>query len=395
VQLLVNGTFAGPGADTTREAFDTFFRPAHPTIMVDFQAAGVTGPAYLAKLVSLAAAGTPPDVVYSGLADMPALVAKGLLRPVDDLVKTDARVRPADFFPVHWDAWHFQGKQYGLPWQGGPLVSYYNTDLFAAAGVPAPTEESWTWAALRDAGARLKRTLSSDDGRWPVDVETGHWQIWLYAAGGAVLDQAMTRCLLDTPQALQGLQMMSDLVLRDQLAPQPGDTGGAAPAQLFMASRMATIIMNRQGSSVEGFIQPQVAVTYLPRGPAGRFSQSPFDGFELGSGTPHVAAAWEVLTFRTGDQLRRLIHARGLGGIPALQVTAASAEYLNERLPPEWNRFFVDNLPTVRLAPPTPKWTDVADAVGQTVGQILDGQVAPAAAVRDLVPRVNATLAAP
>jgi multiple sugar transport system substrate-binding protein len=396
VTLLVSGTFAGPGADAVREAYETYFKPEQPNVAVTFEAAGVTGTEYHAKLVTLAAAGTPPDVLYTGLADMPSLVAKQLMRPLDDLIKADRQFRPDDFFPVHWNAWRFQGKQQGLPWQGGPLVTYYSQNLFEAAGAPFPTEASWTWEGQRDAGAKLKRSLAaaaSVEPRWPLDV--GPWQHWVYAAGADVLDKTMTRCLLDSPQALAGFQTMVDFIHRDQIAPRPQDTSGKTPAQLFMESRLAAIVMNRQGSSVPGFVQPHVAIAPLPRGPAGRFSQSPFDGFALGNGTKEPAAAWEVLKFRTGDRLRRLLHSRGLGGIPALKATAASPEYLDERLPREWNQFFVETMATVRLAPPTPKWTDVVAMVGQTVQQLLRGEVAPAPALRDLVPRVNALLQAP
>jgi ABC-type glycerol-3-phosphate transport system substrate-binding protein len=202
----------------------------------------------------------------------------------------------------------------------------------------------------------------------------------------------MARCLLDSPQALTAFQTMADFVHRDLIAPSPPDVAGKTNAQLLMDGRLAIIIMNRQGSSTQGFVQPHVVNAPLPKGPAGRFSQSPFDGFGLSATTKEPAAAWEVLKFRTGDGLRRLLHARGLGGVPAVKATAASPEYLNERLPPAWNRFFVDNMATVRLAPQTPAWTETEMTVGQTVQQVLRGEVAPPAALRDLVPRVNALL---
>ena len=390
VSILTNGTFAGPGADTLREAVEQILKPAQPNLSVVFEAAGVSGVEYRAKILSLAVAGTLPDVIYAGLADMPALAKRSILRPLDDLLRADHAFKADDFFPVHWNAWRFQDKQQGLPWQGGPLVTYYNRDLLEGAGVPAPTEASWTWEAWRDAGARLKRTMAAEDGRWPTEV--GPWQHWVYAAGAGVLDQAMTRCVLDTPQGLTAFQTMTDFVHRDQIAPKPPDVAGKTNAQLFMDGRLAVIIMNRQGSSVEGFVRPHVTIAPLPKGPAGRFSQSPFDGFGLAATTREPVASWEVLKFRTGDALRRLLHGRGLGGIPALKATAASPEYLNERLPTVWNQFFVDNMATVRLAPPTPAWPDVETTISQTVQQMRRGEVAPPAALHDLAPRVTALL---
>lgn len=397
VSVLVNGAFAGPSADIIRQQSERVFRAAQPNITIDFQGAGVDGADYLAKMIALTVAGTGPDIVYSGLWAMPSMAAKNISRPIDDLVKADGSFKPGDFFDVHWNAWKFDGKQRAVPWQGGPLVSYYNKDLFAAAGAAVPTDASWTWDAWRDAGNKLKRTMATGthggDARWPTEL--GNWQPWIYDSGGEILDKAMTKCLLDSPKALAGFQTMADFIHRDQIAPRPQDAAGQTNRQHFMNSRYAIIILNRQGSSAEGFIQPWVAVAPLPKGPAGRFSQSPFDGFGMGSGTKEPVAAWEVLKFRTGDALRRALHSQGWGGVPAIKATATSQEYLNEKLPPEWNKLFVDSMSIVRLPPPTPKWSDVEPLVTQVYEQIQRGDVAPAAAMKELVPRVNALLQAP
>lgn len=391
VTLLLQGSFAGPGADAQVEAYETLLRPQHPNITVVFEAAGVSGTEYTAKVIAAVVAGTPPDVLYQSLAGMPALVAKGVIRPLDDLIKADRQFKADDFFPVHWSAWRFQGKHQGLPWQGGPLVMYYNRDLFDAAGAPYPTEETWTWDAWRQAGARLKRAMAGGDARWPTEV--GPWRHWLYAAGGDVLDKEAKRCVLNSPQAITGLQTMSDVIHRDQIAPRPQDIQGqGTTAQRFMDGKLAVIVMNRQGSSANGFIQPHVVVAPLAKGPVGRFSQAPFDGFLMGAGSKSPAAAWEVLKFRCGDPLRRILHARSLAGVPALKSTAASLEYLNDRLPPEWNRFFVDQMATCRLAPAIAAWPDIEQTVGQSVDGILRGEVAVDAAMRDLISRVEALL---
>jgi len=267
VTMLTKGMFAGPGANIQRQMYETVFRPAQPNVSIDFEAAGVSGAEYIAKLVSLTVAGTPPDVLYSGLADMPSLVAKSVNRPLDDLVKADTRFKPDDFFDVHWNAWKFQGKQRGLPWQGGPLVTYYNKNLFDAAGAAMPTDATWTWDAWRDAGNKLKRAMpAGDTPRWPTEV--GNWQPWIYDSGGDVLDKAMAKCRLDSQPALAGFQAMADFIHRDQIAPKPQDVTGQTNTQMFMNSTYAIILMNRQGASTAGFVQPWVAVALLRRPPA-------------------------------------------------------------------------------------------------------------------------------
>jgi multiple sugar transport system substrate-binding protein len=393
VTMLLNGNPSTSATNPQQEQYASVFRAAQPNVTIDFQGSGGSGNDHLTKLISLTVAGTPPDVFYAGGAsDMPSLVAKNVLRVIDDLIKADSKFKKDDWFEIHLTSWQYQGKQRGLPWQGGPLVTYYNKDLLAEAGVLTPTEANWTFDAWRDAGAKLRRTMSGGDpARWPSDVG-GQWLHWVYAFGGDVLDKDWKKCVLDSKEALAGIQLMADFIHRDQIAPKPQDTGGRTPPQLFMDKRNAIIVMNRQGASAAGFIQPWVAVNQLPKGPAGRFSQGNIDGFGLSAGTKAPAAAWEVIKWRTGDALRREFLRTGNGGIPALKATADSPEYLNDKLPPEWNRMFIQTMNIVRLAPAIPQWNDITTLVGPVMEQIKRGEIAPATAVKDLVPRINALL---
>jgi ABC-type glycerol-3-phosphate transport system substrate-binding protein len=393
VTLLLNGNLTGTGTDVMRRNYETEFRSANPNVSIDFQASGSSGAEHVTKLLALTAAGTSPDAYYlSNSGDVPALAGKGVVRALDDLIRGDAAFKREDWFDVQLTAWQLERKQRGLPWQGGPLITYYNRDLLAEAGVPAPTEATWTFDAWREAGQKLRRTLvSGETPRWATDVG-GQWLHWLYAFGGDVLDKDHKRSVLNSKESLAGLQLMADFIHRDQIAPRPQDFGGRTHAQLFMDKRLAIIIMNRQGASAQGFIQPWVGVTQLPKGPAGRFSQGNIDGFAVSASTPSPAGAWAVLKWRTGDSLRREFLRIGNGGIPALKATAESPEYLNDKLPPEWNRMFIQNMSIVRLPPPIPQWPEITATVAPGIDQIKRGDVSPAAAVSDLLPKVNALL---
>ncbi len=393
VTLLLNGNLTGTGTEIMRRLYETEFRSTNPNVTIDFQASGSSGAEHVTKLLALTAAGTSPDGFYlSNSGDAPALVSKGVVRALDDLIRGDAGFKREDWFDVQLNAWQFDRKQRGLPWQGGPLITYYNRELLTEAGVPAPTEASWTFEAWREAGQKLRRTLvSGETPRWATDVG-GQWLHWIYAFGGDVLDKEHKRSTLNSKEFLAGLQLMADFIHRDQVAPRPQDFGGRTHAQLFMDKRLAVIIMNRQGASAQGFIQPWVGVNQLPKGPAGRFSQGNIDGFAMSTAAPSPAAAWAALKWRTGDSLRREFLRTGNGGIPALKVTAESPEYLNDKLPPEWNRMFIQNMNIVRLPPPIPQWPEITATVGQGVDQVKRGDLSPAAAVSDLLPKVNALL---
>jgi maltose-binding protein MalE len=90
--------------------------------------------------------------------------------------------------------------------------------------------------------------------------------------------------------------------------------------------------------------------------------------------------------------LRRELLRSGNGGIPALKTTANSQEYLNDKLPAEWNRMFTSTMSVVKLAPQIPQWSDITAEAGKTIDAIKRGDVTPQTAVKDLVPRINAML---
>ena len=393
ITYLFNGNLTGTVTDITKRLYDTEFRAANPNVTIDFQGSGSSGAEHIVKVTALTAAGTQPDAFYlSNSGDLPALTTKSMVRSLDDLVRADAKFKKDEWFEVHLGAWQYQKKQMGLPWQGGPLAFYYNKELFAEAGIPTPSEATWTFDAWRDAGAKLRRVMTVTDApRWATDVG-GQWLHWVYAYGGDVLDKDHKKSVLDGKEALAGLQLMADFIHRDQVALKPQDFGGRTHAQLFMEKRLAMIVMNRQGASAANFIQPWVAITQLPKGPAGRFSQGNIDGFAMGSQTKSPAAAWEAMKWRTGDNLRRELLRSGNGGIPALKTTAGSQEYLNDKLPAEWNRMFTSSMSVVKLAPQIPQWSDVIAEAGKSIDLIKRGDVTPQTAMRDLVPRVNAML---
>ena len=53
---------------------------------------------------------------------------------------------------------------------------------------------------------------------------------------------------------------------------------------------------------------------------------------------------------------------------------------------------FIQNMNIVRLPPPIPQWPEITATVGQGVDQVKRGDLSPAAAVSDLLPKVNALL---
>ena len=97
------------------------------------------GTNYENKLQLTMAAGTAPDVI--DVQDEP-FAAYSKLGQFEDLGpymrRVAAQYAPDRFFRTALETFRVDGKQYGLPWNGGQLMVYFNRTLFRKAGLPDP-----------------------------------------------------------------------------------------------------------------------------------------------------------------------------------------------------------------------------------------------------------------
>jgi multiple sugar transport system substrate-binding protein len=119
------------------------------------------------KLVSLAAAGTPPDVFSQwGQSGGGTYFHKNLLLPIDELAAQDK-----------WDlshipenlrkAYSFDGKLYGVPMYSLGGFIFYNKKLFDEAGVPHPpidwNDKNWTWDEMVSRAQKLSKDTDNPE----------------------------------------------------------------------------------------------------------------------------------------------------------------------------------------------------------------------------------------
>jgi len=130
---------------------------------------------------------------------------------------------------------------------------FYNIDLFEKSHVPLPTGD-WTWEDMRAAAEKLTLDLDGDGriDQWGLYVPPSSQEGWLnfvWQNGGDCLNADKTRCVLDSPQAVEALQWMQDLTFGDRhglkrVSPM-GGAGSVVGLDLFRQGRLA---MCYQGS---------------------------------------------------------------------------------------------------------------------------------------------------
>ncbi|WP_240418035.1 ABC transporter substrate-binding protein [Paenibacillus periandrae] len=117
------------------------FQKAYPHIKVESEY--YAGDAYWDKLNVQAASNSMPDVVRMDYSKITNYVNKNLLLPLDDYIQKKT-INMEGVNPIHIDGAKFNGKVYGINIGNNALVSFYDPDVFAKAGVTPPTP-NYTW----------------------------------------------------------------------------------------------------------------------------------------------------------------------------------------------------------------------------------------------------------
>ncbi|NLG24523.1 MAG: sugar ABC transporter substrate-binding protein, partial [Clostridiales bacterium] len=217
------------------------FQQSYPNVTVEVQETSGDG-AYLTKLVSQLASGTAPDIIATENGMMAKFVDSGLLMPITRMLEADADVNVNDYFPHLLNYYTVDGEIYGLPYDAQPIsMFFYNKALFDEAGVAYPTED-WTWDDMRDAAIKLTKT--DDGGRiTQYGLLANTWKNYLYSNGGAIMDDlyAPTACVINSPEAIEAIQFMADLILVDKVMPSPDtlSTSGVSGPDMFATGQIA------------------------------------------------------------------------------------------------------------------------------------------------------------
>jgi multiple sugar transport system substrate-binding protein len=153
-------SFGGARGEVLREAL-AGFAAKNPGLTVRL----VTGSGG-EKLMTAIAAGSPPDLAYMHGGEYSVLGMKGLLRPLDPLLKAHGGFQVKDLARGYERLGMYAGTRYTLPfWDIAPTYALvYNAEAFDEAGIIRPARDrAPSWAEV---GAFSKKLTQTDaDGR--------------------------------------------------------------------------------------------------------------------------------------------------------------------------------------------------------------------------------------
>lgn len=264
--LLVLSAFGAASAEepvTVTFAFwgDGFEKEAvEATLQAFEEASGVnvelmyTPDDYATKMVAMAASNTLPDCGYCPEANVIEWAMNGMIYNLNDMftaygLGVEDRMGQVFVGPT--------GDIYGTSVGGGAGVLFYNPDKFDELGVEYPSaSEPMQW---EDMIALAKQMTVDENGLHPDDEgfnpdaivtyginldldNTMFLDSYFRSNGGGLVSEDGSTCLLNTPETLEVIQALQDMIYVHHISPAPGSSADNMDmSSAFLSGTMAMI----------------------------------------------------------------------------------------------------------------------------------------------------------
>jgi len=360
VEVRLWHTYSPHEENVARALLDEF-EADNPNIKVTMEA--VPYDQMQTHIMTAVAAGVAPDLVRMDIIWVPQYADIGALLEVDNYMAASG-VSSSSFYPGPLSTCVWKGTTYGLPLDTNTRVLIYRKDLFQEAGVSVPT----TWDEFLAAAKALTKDTNGDGvtDQWGFviqDTATNTWQFgpFLWQAGGDVLNENKTQCIINNAAGVSALQFLVDMIQVDKVAQDPYIVGGW-PGQWGLISTGEAAMMH-DGPWFKGILEgmdptvlDKIGIAVMP---AGVQQASVVGGEDLVAfkQCKHPDAAWKVMQYMTSDHFQ--LGMFPTGQIPTLKTAGADPALSND---PFWS-VFMQQLETARARPVHPKETQMDEII--------------------------------
>ena len=395
-----------------RQSLVDAFTARHPDISVRLQAIqGTDWADFFAKILTMVAAGTPPDVCVVAT-EGAQLFAERLAEPLDEFIKRDAAQVQDYFDDVHpslIEAFMYKGSFYQMPIDFNAANMYFNTEAMQRAGVPYPAAD-WTHEDFLTMARQMRQAAGS--GFVPFYWTNRLWGgivPWLYINDTSFLTETKSpggEWLWDRfypdhkgaysggflwegsnasdPKVAESFEFVRALV-EEGLGTSPAQGGGNELVGQFSGGSIGMTPAGGfwvQGLSEAGLTPQDYDVAYFPKWRTQRH-QFGAAGYAILKTSERKDEAWEWVKFCTSREGMQL-------AFPSPNTTPTRRSMCNEALysqkgPAHWKVFYdtLDQLPCAPIPAP-PQQAAVETALIKNVLGAVTGSAAelPAALER-------------
>jgi multiple sugar transport system substrate-binding protein len=335
---LTISNWGDPVDQSVYDEVEARFKERYPNVTVENNFTPITTWSdYVNKLTAQVAAGEAPDVINIAVEGFRLGLDKNLFAPLDGYLKNDPEAKKLvkDIDPRLVSTFEDDGSRYLIPSTWNTMLIYYNTKMFAEAGIERPSAD-WTWDDFLEISQKLT-TGSGSSKVYGFALPYFNFGLtpWFYSNGTSQMSADLTGAQIDNPDMVESVEWVRDLVTEHGVAPQPK---GADPYQLFPAGKVAmtgaghwTVPMFKEA----GFTDYDV----LPWPSNGtRSTVYGASGFALYRGTENADLAWEYIKELTNAKTQAAWAEIG-SATPATESAARSEAFLAH---PEHSELYYD-----------------------------------------------------
>jgi multiple sugar transport system substrate-binding protein len=242
-------------------ASTTEFQIVHSPIPADY---------YTVIQTQLAAPGTGADMYWIDQNNM-ALKSEGVFMDLTDCLadgEPGTAADLSDYYPGILAVNEYEDGVYGLPWIAQPVVTYYNKDLFDAAGLEYP-QPGWTWDDFMEMGTALTQDTDGDGTIDQWGFTNNGWPppyIFVWQAGGELINEDFTEVPIDTPEFLEGFEFYLNTAYNPDLSPSREVIAEQGFGEMFKAGRIA-MFMGGAADDLDRVEGLNVGVIHVPAHP--------------------------------------------------------------------------------------------------------------------------------
>jgi multiple sugar transport system substrate-binding protein len=364
--------------DTLQTIIDAF-EADNPGVTIEVQTAPFDD--YFTRLQTRVAGGDAPDAFELNYENFVSYAASGAL--LDPTAAAPAELDPAVFYPEAFEAFSYEGVQYGLPASFSNVVLFYNKDLFDAAGVDYP-DDSWVWDDVLVAAEEL---TDPDAGVWGVYQPVSFFEYFKVLAqnGGRFFDEGGD-VAFDSPEGVEAAEWLVDKV--GEVMPSEADMGGQDDGGMFASGQLAmwySGIWMFTGLADADFAWDIV----VEPGNVERASHFFANGVVASATTEHPAETVRWLQYLAGSETTVQARLDASWELPPVADLDLLSPYLEQGSPDNREAVFA-SLESVVLPPVIERQQQMQDAIGQSLDRVLLGQVSAADAIADAAEAVQA-----
>ncbi|WP_433003558.1 ABC transporter substrate-binding protein [Kribbella sp. CA-294648] len=296
----------------------TAFEQKNPGVKVEPR---FTADEYDVKLQTLVASGAVPDVGYVPMAMSFRLAGQGKLVNLYPYLEKYPQLK--GYLPDAY-LWHGRDKLHGVATANEIELLWYSKSAIAEAGIeppPAEAAKAWSWDDLVSNAYKLTVDQNGkhpdESGFDPKRVRqfgistsityAAAWYGFLRSNGADFADAKGTRCLLDTPEAVEVFQNLQDLIYKHRVAPGPGQlaaTGDDVPGTnvLIKTKRVAMVVDGHWSLLDMHQAKVDYGIGVLPKYDKPYTTSQVAGASAVFAGSKHVEEAIELFAFHIDPQ---------------------------------------------------------------------------------------------